>query len=171
MIVYICDTEASVKVFQRRDRHAPEKIERLKCVSMKRSELIAAVRRAAERLGYMFYTGKEAAIAAKAVEMPAVWLCPPVLKAAKGRAECRDTYGIRIRFLMLPPCAGAQDVGAATAILEADSRSLIEEVARLPCVRKVAGVKIAPDGKPATPRGETGATAEFEAEMFYFKDK
>lgn len=136
---------------------------------MKRSELIVGVRSAAERLGYVFYTGNEAAIAARATEMPAVWLCPPVLKTAKGRAECRDTYGVRIRLLMLPPSPGAQYVEMTTAILEADARSLIEEVGSLPCVRKTTGVKITPDGKPASPRGETGATAEFEAEMFYFK--
>ena len=34
-------------------------------------------------------------------------------------------------------------------------------------VRSVRGLKVSPETKPLTPRGETAVAAEFEAEMFY----
>ena len=32
---------------------------------------------------------------------------------------------------------------------------------------RVSGLKVSPETKPLTPRGETAVAAEFEAEMFY----
>lgn len=136
---------------------------------MKRSDLIAAVKGTAEKIGYMFYTGNESALVVKAKEMPAVWLFPPVLKSVRGRAECRDTYGVKIRFLMMAPAGVGDTAALAAAVMEKDARSLIEEVERHPSVRRIGGVKIMPESKPSTPRGEIGMTVEFETEVFYYK--
>lgn len=138
---------------------------------MKRDELIAAIKSAAENLGYIFHTGNEVALAARVTEMPAVWLFPPALKTVKGRMERRDTYEVKIRFMRMVP-SGAPDTGAdALTRLETDALLLAQEVERCGDVRRTNGMRIRPESKPSTPRGETGVTLEFEAEMFYCKYK
>lgn len=46
-------------------------------------------------------------------------------------------------------------------------RHCMERVRACERVRSVRGLKVSPETKPLTPRGETAVAAEFEAEMFY----
>ena len=46
-------------------------------------------------------------------------------------------------------------------------RHCMERFGRVSGVRSVRGLKVSPETKPLTPRGETAVAAEFEAEMFY----
>lgn len=120
-------------------------------------------------MGYVFYTGSEAALPARTHEMPAVWLMPPTLKAVGGRMERRDTYTVKIRFMMLVPAPVADNLAGAVAILEVDAMTLAATVEKSSEVRKVTRVRITSDDRPSTPRGEAAATMECEVEMFYCK--
>ena len=133
---------------------------------MERESLTAVLRRAAEDLGYVFYIGSESLLAAKVTVLPAVWLTVPVLKRVSGRRERRDTYAVRLRLMMagVPDDAGSREVWR---ILEVDAAALYGAVRACERVRSVRGLKVSPETKPLTPRGETAVAAEFEAEMFY----
>ena len=122
---------------------------------MERESLTAVLKRAAEDLGYVFYIGSESLLAAKVTVLPAVWLTVPVLKRVSGRRERRDTYAVRLRLMMagVPDDAGSREVWR---ILEDDAAALY------------GALKVSPETKPLTPRGETAVAAEFEAEMFYY---
>ena len=126
---------------------------------MERESLTAVLKRAAEDLGYVFYIGSESLL-------PAVWLTVPVLKRVSGRRERRDTYAVRLRLMMagVPDDAGSREVWR---ILEDDAAALYGAVRACERVRSVRGLKVSPETKPLTPRGETAVAAEFEAEMFY----
>ena len=90
----------------------------------------------------------------------------PVLKRVSGRRERRDTYAVRLRLMMagVPDDAGSREVWR---ILEDDAAALYGAVRACERVRSVRGLKVSPETKPLTPRGETAVAAEFEAEMFY----
>ena len=133
---------------------------------MERESLAAVLKRAAEDLGYVFYIGSESLLAAKVTVLQAVWLTVPVLKRVSGRRERRDTYAVRLRLMMagVPDDAGSREVWR---ILEDDAAALYGAVRACERVRSVRGLKVSPETKPLTPRGETAVAAECEAEMFY----
>ena len=64
----------------------------------------------------------------------------------------------------VPDDAGSREVWR---ILEDDAAALYGAVRACERVRSVRGLKVSPETKPLTPRGETAVAAEFEAEMFY----
>ena len=83
-------------------------------------------------------------------------------------ARAEDVYKrqVRLRLMMagVPDDAGWREGGR---IVEDDAVARYGAVRAWERVRSVRGLKVSPETKPLTPRGETAVAAEFEAEMFY----
>jgi hypothetical protein len=132
---------------------------------MNRNYLIAAVRRAAEGLGYAFFSGPDPVLAGRVNSFPAVWLSPPRLTERRGKSECRSNYKANIYFL-------TENIGPAQqdelwGILQRDAESMADTLEAEEHIQRVYNVKCTPNKLPLTKNGEAGLAAEFDIEMFY----
>lgn len=132
---------------------------------MNRTYLIAAVQRAAEGLGYNFFSGPDPVLAGRVDSFPAVWLSPPRLTERRGRNERRCNYKVNIYFLTERIAAARQD--DLWDILERDAVSLVDTLEGEEHIQRVDNAKYTPNKLPLTKNGEAGLTAEFDVEMFY----
>lgn len=132
---------------------------------MNRNYLIAAVRRAAEGLGYTFFSGPDPLLAGRVNSFPAVWLSPPRLTEHRGQSERRKNYKVNIYFLTANIAAAQQD--ELWGVLECDAESMAEELESDEHIQRVYNLRCSPNKLPLTKSGEVGLTAEFDIETFY----
>lgn len=130
------------------------------------NDLFAAVRVAAESLGYAFMAGNAGAVAGRMDSFPAVWMTPPKLVAATGCEERTDIYRLSLGMMAL---AGDADQKEVYGILDTDARELCGMVGAADAVVRVYNMKYTPNMKPLTHFAESGITVEFDAELFSYK--
>ncbi len=132
---------------------------------MNRNYLITAVRRAAERLGYNFFSGPDPVLAGRVDSLPAVWLSPPRLTWSRGKNERRRNYSVNVYFLTERIGAVQQD--ELWGLLERDAESMTEALESEEYIQRICNARYTPNKLPLTKNGEVGLTAEFEVEMFH----
>lgn len=138
---------------------------------MSRYKLIGAVKEVAELLGYKFYTGQDAAMAAKIKSYPALWLSPPEIKKMSGRMNCRDVYKIEMMLMMSPNVSPRTEPEEVWRILEDDAVALRRNITSHKSIRSVSDFRITPNRKYVTKNGEITMSVECEVVLFYYYKK
>ena len=132
---------------------------------MKRSDLLNAIRNAAQTLGYNFYSGPEAAIPTT-VRPPAIWLASPHLKASSGINERKDSYELTLFVIRHPdsPLLAEQLYSS----METDATSILSSLNSLDFVRKITKTKSKPHLKPLTINADIAIAVDAEIELSYY---
>lgn len=132
---------------------------------MKRTNLVNAIRAAAENLGYNFYSGHEAAIPAT-VSSPAIWLSAPQLKSTSGINERKDSY--EVSMFVIRHLDSTQQLESLSANMEADADTILSSLNSLDFVRKISKTKSKPHPKPLSINTDIAITVDTEIELSYY---
>ena len=130
---------------------------------MQRENLVAAVRKAAEGLGYTFYAESLLPRGGRISTLPAACLAPVKLTGAKGRRDCNATYGLTVTLMN----QATEPAGEVWDVMECDALELVRLIGEEEGVIVVDGVRCTPCRLPVTRYGELALSVEMEVHMFY----
>lgn len=133
---------------------------------MTRERLLTAIEMVAEQLGYTPFTGNDLQLTAKINELPLIWFSPLKIVATEGYRDCRVTYAIKAKMLMLSEY-NEISCEATWQILEKDALAFYRNLSEQNWVQNVSNFICTPSSLSATPNGDISVIMEFNAEMFY----
>ncbi len=133
---------------------------------MTRENLISAAGQAAASLGYTLYDGDNLMTAVKTSGFPIAWLMPLKVVGTEGYRDCRVTYSLTVKLLMLNDYK-EESKHAVRQILERDAMDFARILAACDTVRNVTDFTAEPVSIPLTHAGDIALEAKMNVEMFY----
>lgn len=132
---------------------------------MTRKTLAQAIKEAALKLEYCFYSGFDYRMNETIIAYPAVWLSPPSIVAVEGRNEGKIRYRVALKLMKLAKKSSTQQKEEAWSQLEHDALEMCRAIA---CRREIASVKITectPAEFSLTNHGELSMALRFDVEI------
>ena len=134
---------------------------------MLRNQLYAAVKNAAENLGYAFYEGFGYRMNEKSINFPAAWWAPPKIRSVHGRNEGFVIYRVE---LVLMAANRKYDEAAKNQIwdqLEEHALKIYSEIIDDQGVFCTDNITLTPAECSLTRQGELSLKAEFDVKMSF----
>lgn len=132
---------------------------------MTRKTLAQAIKEAALKLGYCFYSGFDYRMNETIVAYPAAWLSPPAIVAVTGRSEGRIRYRIALKLMKPAKKSSEEQKDEIWGQLERDALEMCRAMAGRKGIAAVEIAECAPAEFTMTNHGELSMALKFDVEI------